>query len=58
MVAQCSGCNVFPFWAGIIVGVMGAFAMMGVHFAMLKVKLDDPLDATSVHGGAGKNTIS
>ena len=27
---------------------------MGVHLVMLKMRLDDPLDAVAVHGGGGE----
>ena len=27
---------------------------MGVHLVMLKMRLDDPLDAGAVHGGGGE----
>jgi len=53
MVAQCAGCNVFQPWSALLIGVFGGFAFVGVHEAMLKMKLDDPLDAVAVHGGGG-----
>jgi len=53
MVAQCAGCNLFEPWAALIVGVFGGIAFIAVHEAMLKMRLDDPLDAVAVHGGGG-----
>jgi len=53
MVSMCAGCNVYEPWAAIIVGVGAGFAFIGVHFAMLKFQLDDPLDAVAVHGAGG-----
>ena len=43
--------------AGAVSGFLGGFAYLAVHFAMLKFKLDDPLDAVAVHGGGGAFTI-
>ena len=54
MVSQCAGCNVFPPWASLIIGCFGGLAYEGVHYLMLKVTFDDPLDAVAVHGGGGK----
>ena len=53
MVSQCAGCNVFQPWAAFIVGAMASFVFVGVHLLMLKIKLDDPLDAVAVHAGGG-----
>ena len=32
-------------WAALIVGGLGGCGFMVVHFAMLRLRLDDPLDA-------------
>ena len=53
MVSLCAGCNVYEPWAALIVGTFGGLGFMVVHFAMLRLKLDDPLDAVAVHGGGG-----
>ena len=53
MVSQCAGCNVFQPWAAFIIGGLAAGVFMGVHLLMLKIKLDDPLDAVAVHAGGG-----
>jgi len=53
MVSLCGGCNVYEPWAALIVGGLGGVAFLLVHFGMLKLKLDDPLDAVAVHGGGG-----
>jgi len=53
MVSLCGGCNHYEPWAALIVGGMGGVAFMVVHFTMLKMRLDDPLDAVAVHGGGG-----
>jgi len=54
MVAVCSGCNVYEFWGAVVVGFFGGWGYIGVHFLMLKLRLDDPLDATAVHAGGGE----
>eukprot|EP00092_Neocalanus_flemingeri_P000649 GFUD01000691.1.p1 GENE.GFUD01000691.1~~GFUD01000691.1.p1 ORF type:complete len:547 (+),score=127.70 GFUD01000691.1:58-1698(+) len=53
MVSLCAGCNFYEPWAALIVGVLGGVGFMIVHFSMLRLKLDDPLDAVAVHGGGG-----
>ena len=53
MVALCAGCNLYEPWAALIVGSMGGVGFITVHFAMLRFKLDDPLDAVAVHGAGG-----
>ena len=53
MVSLCAGCNAYEPWAALIVGTFGGLGFMVVYFAMLRLKLDDPLDAVAVHGGGG-----
>ena len=53
MVAQCAGCNLYEPWAAILIGIMAGPVFMGIHDLMLKLRLDDPLDAVAVHGGGG-----
>ena len=55
MVAQCAGCDEYAPWGALIVGIFGGIAFIIVHIAMLKCKLDDPLDAVAVHGGGGNH---
>ncbi len=52
-VAMCGGCNQYEPWAAIVVGVLGGFAFTSCHYAMLRFRLDDPLDAVAVHGAGG-----
>ena len=54
MVAQCAGCDEYAPWGALIVGMFGGVAFIVIHTAMLKCRLDDPLDAVAVHGGGGK----
>jgi len=53
MVAECGGCNHYEPWAALIVGFFGGVGFLLVHFGMLRMKLDDPLDAVAVHGAGG-----
>lgn len=53
MVAQCAGCNVFEPWAALLIGLMAGVIFNGVTALMLKLGLDDPLDAVAVHAGGG-----
>ena len=50
---QCAGCNVYQPWSAAVVGALGGCVYFAVHVAMVKLELDDPLDAVAVHGGAG-----
>ena len=53
MVSMCAGCNLYEPWAAIIVGALGGALHLAIHHIMLKLRLDDPLDAVAVHGGGG-----
>jgi len=53
MVALCAGCNVYEPWAALLVGAGGGIGFIAVHHAMIRFKLDDPLDAVAVHGAGG-----
>ena len=53
MVSMCAGCDEYQPWAALIIGIFGGLAFIGVHQLMLKLQLDDPLDAVAVHGGGG-----
>ena len=54
MVSSCAGCDEYAPWGALIVGSFGGIAFITIHIAMLKHKLDDPLDAVAVHAGGGK----
>lgn len=36
-----------------VIGIIGGFVYVGFSIMVLKLKIDDPLDAFAVHGGAG-----
>lgn len=54
MVATCSGVNVYDPWIGVCVGILGAagtYAQIWLFESVLHI--DDPLNASAVHQGAG-----
>lgn len=54
MVATCSGANAMEPWAGIIVGILGAIVcQLQVLLFEHVLFIDDPLNASAVHLGAG-----
>lgn len=52
-VAITSGCSVVEPWAAIICGFIAALVLIGLNMLALKLKFDDPLEATQLHGGCG-----
>ena len=57
MVAICCGCDGFTPWTACLVGAIGSVVHTLVSVAMIKLKIDDPIDAVAVHGGGGKRII-
>lgn len=53
MVSICSGCDVQRPWGGMVTGSVAGLVFLGIHYAMIKLKVDDPLDAVAVHMGGG-----
>lgn len=53
MVAMCAGCNAVYPYAALIIGVIAGLAYVAWSTAMLRLKVDDPLDAVAVHLGGG-----
>ena len=54
IVAQCAGVNTYHCWESLIIGLLAGIVYIGASKLVLKLKLDDPLDAIAVHGGGGK----
>ncbi|WCJ29218.1 ammonium transporter 1 1 [Euphorbia peplus] len=52
-VAITSGCAVVEPWAAIVCGFGSAWVLIGLNIIALKLKFDDPLEATQLHGGCG-----
>ncbi|CAO4385306.1 unnamed protein product [Caenorhabditis nigoni] len=53
MVAACAGCNKMEPWACIWVGVGAGLIYLALSKMMIRLKIDDPLDAFAVHAGGG-----
>ncbi|XP_062592489.1 putative ammonium transporter 1 [Saccostrea cucullata] len=53
MVAICAGCNVYEPYAACVIGLISAVVYMAYSALMVKVGVDDPLDAVAVHFGGG-----
>ena len=53
LVSITAGCNGAEPYGALIVGLIGGTVYYCVSHAMVKFKLDDPLDAFAVHGGCG-----
>ncbi|XP_077236839.1 ammonium transporter 1 member 3-like [Tasmannia lanceolata] len=52
-VAITSGCSVVEPWAAIVCGFFAAWVLIGLNVVALKLRFDDPLEATQLHGGCG-----
>jgi Amt family ammonium transporter len=53
LVSITAGCPVVEPWAAMIAGFVGAFVFVGASTLLLKVKVDDPLEACPMHGFCG-----
>ncbi|XP_076114294.1 putative ammonium transporter 1 isoform X1 [Mytilus galloprovincialis] len=53
MVAVCASCNQITTYGAFIIGIIGGVMYMITTWTILKLKVDDPLDATAVHFGGG-----
>merc|ERR1719487_335325 len=53
LVAVCAGVGDVEPGMALLVGALGGLAQEAGHVLMLKLKIDDPLDAFAVHGMAG-----
>jgi len=53
LVSITAGCACTYPWAAFSIGIVGAFVYYGASKLLLKLKIDDPLDAFAVHGAAG-----
>ena len=50
---MCAGANTYAPWSAVVIGFIAGFVYFGLHTAMLKYHLDDPVDAVAVHVGGG-----
>jgi len=53
LVSVTAGCNDYEPWAAALVGAIGSLVYIGSTRIMAKIKVDDPLEATQVHGFCG-----
>ncbi|KAJ7373670.1 ammonium transmembrane transporter [Desmophyllum pertusum] len=53
MVALCAGCNAVHPYAAFAIGIIAGMAYVAWSTVMLRVRIDDPLDAVAVHLGGG-----
>lgn len=57
MVSACAGCDAYYPWAAAAVGCIAGMLYLAASMILVKLKIDDPLDAAPVHGVAGKLTL-
>lgn len=53
LVGITAGCSVVEPWCAIIIGGIAAMIIQGVDFVMMRLKIDDPLQAVHIHGFCG-----
>jgi ammonium transporter, Amt family len=53
LVAITAGCSVIPPWAAIIVGAIGGLCYLGFTKLLIKIRVDDAVDAVPVHFANG-----
>ena len=54
MVAACAGCDAFYPWAAAAVGSIAGVLYLAASILLVKLKIDDPLDASPIHFVGGK----
>lgn len=53
LVSVTAGCNNFETYCAFIVGIIGGLCYFGFSKFCLKIKVDDPLEASAIHGCCG-----
>jgi len=53
LVSITANCSVVTHWHAVLIGMIGAFVCYGASRLLIKLKIDDPLDAFAVHGACG-----
>eukprot|EP00057_Strongylocentrotus_purpuratus_P030534 XP_781954.1 PREDICTED: putative ammonium transporter 1 isoform X1 [Strongylocentrotus purpuratus] len=53
MVAICAGCNVVYAWGAAVIGTIAGVTYILWSSAVIRMRIDDPLDAVAVHLGGG-----
>eukprot|EP00736_Rhodelphis_marinus_P011874 Rmarinus@m.26821 len=54
--SSCPAPFVHP-WAGLIIGFIAGLVMCGLSRLLVRLRVDDPLDAFAVHGGGGMTGV-
>lgn len=57
MVSVCAGCDLYYPWIASMIGAISGILYVAISLLMVKLKIDDPLDAVAVHAGSGKIDI-
>ncbi|CAG0888850.1 unnamed protein product [Darwinula stevensoni] len=52
-VSVAGACESMPSWAAVTVGTVSGILYVMLHFLILRLKVDDPLDVVAVHLGGG-----
>ncbi|KAJ1408728.1 ammonium transporter AmtB-like domain-containing protein [Ochromonadaceae sp. CCMP2298] len=53
LVSITAGCAVVELWGAMIIGIVGCFVYLTASKLLLKHQIDDPLDASPIHGACG-----
>eukprot|EP00968_Pinguiococcus_pyrenoidosus_P009176 scaffold718_cov252-Pinguiococcus_pyrenoidosus.AAC.4 len=53
LVAITASCAYVDVWAALLIGMAACFIYKGVSAALIKLQIDDPLDAIPIHGANG-----
>ncbi len=48
-----SGCNVVEPFASVIIGILGGLCYFGLAKLLIRIRIDDPLEASPIHVGCG-----
>ncbi len=54
MVSVCCGCDALYPWAAFTAGAIGSAVYLALSRLVLRIGVDDPIDAFAVHAGAGE----
>ena len=53
MVSVCAGCDAYYPWVAAMLGIIAGVVYLICSLLLVKLKIDDPLDASPIHLGAG-----
>jgi Amt family ammonium transporter len=53
LVAITAGCDNYEPYVSLFIGVLAGITYYSVSGLLIKLRIDDPLDASPVHGGCG-----